>query len=269
MSQIEWGVPDWRDGGAYGNCDAWSVDRWRWEFCRRCPDIRADFDALVDDPHCPFVFVGRQVEREHPLTDLDSHLPGFVVPSLLAKERYGYLLLPNPRVAEQPEQALRPFKPSDKADLVDPLSPSIALVSDHLATAQMALDDTQQFYVEICLRDCFAVPLKENEVAVRFNIDKPLEPQLAAARETLKELQRARNGKLVQTRRHPEKWLSYLRVLDARDADATWSEVAKIFYEQGLLARQKDPSGGFQAPEPKAAHQLWQQADALRSNFGF
>ena len=269
MSQSDWGVPEWRDGDACGDCDAWPVDRWRWEFCRRCPDIRADFDAQLSDPNCPFVIVGRQVERGYSLTDHDSHLPGFAVPSLLAKERYGFLLLPNPRVAEQPERALRPFKALDKTDLIDPSSPTVALVKDHLATARVVLDHTQQAYVEMFLRDSYSVPLKKNEVAFRFDVDAPLEPQIKATRETLKELQKARNGKLVQIRRHPEKWLSYLRVLDARDAGATWSEITKVFFEQGLLSRQKDPSGGFQAPEPKAAHQFWKQADALRFNFGF
>ncbi|MBY6117839.1 hypothetical protein KUV64_01720 [Mameliella alba] len=269
MPQSDWSVPDWRDGAAYGDWAAWSTDRWRWEFCRRCPDIRAEFDALLNDPQCSFVLVDGKGEREHVITDLDSHLPGFMVPSPLAKERYGYLLLPNPRVAEQPEQALRPFRVSDKKDLVDPSIPSVALVRDHLTTAQVELDDTQQAYVDLFFRDSYAVPLKTSQVAIRFDINKPLEPQLKAASETLKGLQKKRQGKLVQTRRHPEKWLSYLRVLDARDAKATWSEITKVFYEQGILERQRDPSGGYRAPEPKAAHQLWKQADALRFNFGF
>ena len=47
----EWGIPNWRDAAAYGDVTDWTLDRWRWEFFRRRPDLRAFFDQWADDTH--------------------------------------------------------------------------------------------------------------------------------------------------------------------------------------------------------------------------
>lgn len=110
-------------------------------------------------------------------------------------------------------------------------------------------------------------PLAPHETVLIIDLDRPIEPQLAHARDMLRSAQSALHGKLLQKRRYPRKWLGYLRALDAREAGATWAEITDVFYAEGLLDRHKDPSGGYCAPPPQAARDMWLAADALRNNF--
>ena len=43
------GLPDWRNKESYTK--NWNLDRWRWEFTRRRPDIRAAFDQFKQRTH--------------------------------------------------------------------------------------------------------------------------------------------------------------------------------------------------------------------------
>lgn len=106
-----------------------------------------------------------------------------------------------------------------------------------------------------------------DQLAITVNLDRPLAEQLELVERAAKKEQKARHGKLLQTRRHPDKWLGYLRALDAREAGKTWAEMTDTFYRQGVLERRTDPSGGYCAPPPQASRDLWEAARALRFNF--
>jgi hypothetical protein len=72
------------------------------------------------------------------------------------------------------------------------------------------------------------VEVEHNQYLIGFRLDRPLAPQLEAAKKRLEERQAFRYGGLVKRPRHPRKWPTYLRALDARDAGATLSEIASI-----------------------------------------
>ena len=61
-----------------------------------------------------------------------------------------------------------------------------------------------------------------------FDLSQPIEPQIEIARKALLDFQKDRFGKTVQRRRRPDKWLTYLRVLDAREDGVSWADIAKI-----------------------------------------
>lgn len=63
---------------------------------------------------------------------------------------------------------------------------------------------------------------------VDFDLNQPIEPQLKAVKKLLSDMQEHEVGRKVQTRRHPEKWPTYLRVLDGRAAGASWAKISGI-----------------------------------------
>jgi hypothetical protein len=100
----EWGIPDWRDPAAYGDTKRWTNDRWRWEFYRRREDLRECFDRLAR--------VSLQTQRR--LAEVDGlpepigiDQPGFAV-RLEQRDslKFGYRSLPNPRIGDQPKEAI-------------------------------------------------------------------------------------------------------------------------------------------------------------------
>lgn len=68
--------------------------------------------------------------------------------------------------------------------------------------------------------------LSSGEIGIRFNCDRPLGPQLAAAKKMAEQAQIARHGYKLGEREQPDKWPTYLRALDARAAGASWSDIA-------------------------------------------
>jgi hypothetical protein len=135
----------------------------------------------------------------------------------------------------------------------------------------------------------------ESLVSFTFDLSKPLEPQIsevkneleimqanseltdlervelayghrfAGTKETpINELFQKLKGKKRAPKLHRDKWPSYLRVLDARAAKASWSEITVVFFTDGILGRRAAPEGGYRAPPPQSARNLWLQAKALR-----
>ncbi|GAW36617.1 hypothetical protein RA2_03690 [Roseovarius sp. A-2] len=210
----EWGIPNWLDPFTYGETINWTRNRWRWEFLRRRDDVRSAFDDEAENSYCYWSkFAGKE---GFPVAHLRPDQPGFTAMHPLARS-LGLPRLPNPRIGEQPFDVIG-F--SDWAEGV------------------------AQFYSE---------EPPEGFERVDFDLSKPLEPQLECAKQLLKEMQRTAHGKAIQKRRHPTKWLTYLRILDGREAGASWAELT------GLLPSRNGTE--------QAARDAWQQADALRFNF--
>lgn len=225
-----WGIPDWQDAAAYGDVTGWTFNRWRWEFYRRRDDLRECFDAHAEETYQHWQkFAGKP---GFPAAHLRPHEPGFC--AMVNEEvlnAFSYPALPNPRIGEQPAWAIIPNAPEDS---------TVTHVSEYAPEGFHRID---------------------------FDLNKPLEPQLAHARDILRWHQGDIHGKRLQKRRHPARWLAYLRVLDARASNASWSEIANLFYRQGVLDRRKNPLGGYMGPPPQAARDMWDAADALRTNF--
>jgi hypothetical protein len=281
----EWGLPDWRDPEAYGDVKRWTFNRWRWEFYRRRDDLRAYFDAHADESWRRGS-VRRTVEGD----PLRPDEPGFkTLHSPEALERFGYASVPNPRIGDQPEinletskhpgvkgikgtgHALLKSQPLGSFLKLSPGYESKDWASRAINFAGIDLDLYEFDYEKIqagddeeamraerdgvlaCLSKCHAIPLKDNQLIITFDLDEPLESQLEDAAYYLRWLQHDHHGKLLQKKRHPKKWLGYLRTLDAREDGASWREIAAIHPNT--------------ARTEQTARDIWEAADALRFNF--
>ena len=233
----EWGIPDWRVPSAYGDVERWKTDRWRWEFYRRRDDLRAFFDRWADDPEVRNLRCnkGRLPSEPGYLAFGNGGEKGEAI------RRFDYGGVPNPRIGDQPAMSIMPcekifyrmrfFNPIKRR----PLGLSV----------REALGERIPRQYELYLHD--------HEYAVSFDLNEPLQPQIEYAVNVLKRNQKALHGRLVQKRRHKSKWLGYLRTLDAREAGASWAEIAIIH-----------PAT---AHTGQTARDIWDAASALRFNF--
>jgi hypothetical protein len=263
-----WGIPDWRYADPYLNMAAWDMDRWRWEFLRRRADYRADFEAasIAVEPASPD-FSGEQPDNG--LWLIGDGMRVWPFPHRRA-ENYGLMEFYDPKISDWmsmgpswnsgviygPSHGVRDIVTegwgfeevvdsnlvSFTFDLSKPLAPQLSEVKAELEMSQSLMRLTLLEQVELAYGPAYA----ETE-------ETPLD-------ELLDKL----NKKLRAPKHHVEKWPSYLRALDAREIGASWSEIADIFFQDGFLDRRKAPDGGYGAPPPQAARELWLQADALR-----
>ncbi|WP_170791664.1 hypothetical protein [Ruegeria lacuscaerulensis] len=91
------------------------------------------------------------------------------------------------------------------------------------------------------------------QITLTFDLTQPIPGQIDLAKRYLQEEQLAQIGQKVQWRSHKTKWLTYLRVLDAREDGASWSEIAAL-----LIAT---------AGNEQTARDTHNQATALCFNF--
>ena len=274
----EWGIPDWRDASAYGDTERWTIDRWRWEFYRRRDDLRQYFDVAVR--------LTSEALLVLPPPHLKPHELDFALVDDLTIRRFGYGLLPNPRISEQPPQLIKPTCENDGLNKV--IDDNRLPIGDFLKVA--LADETQALFWRAMLESGegrFALPrgekgalesmrdsllsrlaqsclitLNNNQVALTFQIDRPIEQQLVEAKQVLSDLQKKKKCKPIQKRRNRTKWLGFLRTLDAREAGATWREIAIA-----LLPMRKDEAGERVHARETKARDTWKSANALRFNF--
>lgn len=266
----DWGIPDWTDPQAYGDTAKWSFKRWRWEFFRRRDDLRAAFDTSAEQTYL-------DTSNSYPpwpdgsmAPVLRPDQPGFVTQcGLESMERFGYNGIPNPRIGDQPDHVIFPYHADGKISYLSGTVPDT--FQDALDAAKVELNPLQDFILD-SWKSRKGLRLEPHEVAIIFDLNRPLESQLKLAREWVRGLQVSLHGKTLQTRRHPKKWLGYLRCLDARtkleaDNQFSWQNLADALYSAGLLERHKDPAGGYCNPPGTAARDMWEAANALRFNF--
>jgi hypothetical protein len=92
---------------------------------------------------------------------------------------------------------------------------------------------------------------------LRLDLTRPLGPQLGALTQIAKRAQKPwTNGKKEIRRPHTRKWPLYLRVLDARDAGASYATIARA-----LLTHQNRTE--------QAARDVVKQAEALRNDWPY
>lgn len=220
----EWGIPGWSQESAYGDFRRWNKNRWRWEFTRRREDYRKDFGDHVE----------ATLAAESRGRVLRPDEPGFFVVAdwTVTLQKYGLSLLPNPRISDQPWQILM-FRSLHR----------VGVVRGH---GEYVWDD-----------DVGSARIPEGIAAVKFDLSRPIEPQWEAMRETVLQCQKERHGRIKQSRKHPTKWFRYLRVLDARDAGASWKDIADLVI----------PKSENMTKTPQSARQVWLQARDLMFNW--
>lgn len=223
----DWGIPDWLEQNAYGDTKRWSEHRWRWEFTRRRADCRNDFETYKDKTvrHLEDVRA-REVEQSPDAKRgrlLRPDEPGFVAQFIPGcYEKYGLRSLPNPAIGDQPFHVIM-FEKRDWGVLSVP--------EEEENSGDPDRDDQQPL-----LERRF---LKTTQAVLILDLTAPLRDQWKAARQLLEWKQKSTVGQLVRPgKKHPTKWLCYLRVLDAKESGASLSKIAK----SGVLnGRQDDP----------------------------
>lgn len=189
-----WGLPNWRDADAYAEFSAFTLERWRWEFTRRRPDIRKAFqemkqislDMLASDPgyEPPPPGEGRHWDE-----------PGF----------WACPPHPNPfQMAGIPNPAI-----SDQSLLEGLFDRSLG------GRVEFGRADPWEFEA------LHHVILPKGYALVTVDLDKPIRPQLRSAEAELSSFSDA-----VTRRPRMDKWVQHLRVLDAREDGASWKEIA-------------------------------------------
>jgi hypothetical protein len=243
-TMVRWGIPDWSDPSTYGDASRWSGSRWRWEFTRRRPDYRADFEKYAQGT------LDRLDERrrtEPTKKFLGRNDPGFVATmewmenydAMELVEKYGLLHLPNPCISDQPWHVIRfekRFGGVMRGDGPFRWNPN-----------QQAEKETATMLVP------------EGAAAALFDLSRPLNPQLKTAKEILIELQKVRKEKTGR-KPHRQKWLNYLRALDARESNATLAEMGSVFWPDTFL------SSGNARKNEHSAWDEYQAAVRLRDN---
>lgn len=261
----EWGIPDWRDASAYGEVNRWTFNRWRWEFYRRREELR---DAFVKVAENDKAFFGEKDFRytDRPAKGTLGHFL-YVDRSRAVQEYLGYLFrLPDPSVSNHPEDLLRSPSVGFLTDFVTPLTWESTL--DIMGEYFRELNEEDKACLEKNFRKTSPMLCGEERAVISFDLTRPIADLVREAKTILSNIQRMQGINVTPSkRRHPTKWLAYLRTLDAREAGASWAEITENLYAQGVLDRRKNPSGGYCAPPPQAARDMWEAANTLRFNF--
>jgi hypothetical protein len=210
------GCPDWRDESSYpGELEKW---QWRWEFLRRAPEYRDAWErATVTDS---------ETENYYPHgvripTDDDRDMV------VMEWELYtDFQELIDPR--HTPEEL--GFNIFSKTNLTGFLDYAMGLddgLNEHVISTASEIRLLRRF-----VRKVRAIAELEKEGRLKliaFDLARPLPDQLKEAKSTLAKAQREKVNNMKQRR---EKWVRHLRVVDASDQGATYSEIYEHFAEE-------------------------------------
>ena len=240
-----WGLPNWKDPTSYGAVNEWSFHRWRWEFYRRQDFRREAFQLLSQTETGEMQFM----YQDRPPKGTAGHFVYFDG----SERTWGYSLrFPDPSVSNHPEELLFAL-PDVTADFEVEIRTGTDSTLDHIEGLGLFTSDAQRAEAEY-LAGSRPVVIRKGWELLAFDPRLPIGPQLKIAERYLLMRQMELVGeKVLDRRRHPAKWLGYLRTLDARECLATWAEIASIH-----------PTT---AQTEQTARDIWQQATALRFNF--
>jgi Family of unknown function (DUF6499)/Uncharacterized conserved protein (DUF2285) len=228
----EWGVPDWRARAEYKKLKSLTMRQWAWEFLRRNHDYRTfwretiapvcDDSGAIDDGKLQAAlnsYDGKdweelcaRMKRQH-----GCDWEPFV--QTQSPETWGLLSAADPRKSDgwRLIQTFTgdPLHWRDAPELVSPWAEPI-FGTDVLRASPGAGKHT--------------VTLAPEEMAIVFDLSRPLDGQLTAARRAM--IERAARLGLKQSapRRRTDKYPLYLRLLDAVDAGIAAGRIAKELF---------------------------------------
>lgn len=189
--RITWGCPDGLNAHDYDGHETWDVSTWRWEFLRRRYVIRNLFGFRARDD---FAERNGKLIAPHKAMWLPEYKDRVFGLSPADAALYGIGTLSNPLYAKEPEglsfleaRTLRPF--------------------------------------DIGANDRYS-KIGPRQIAIVFDPDKPLEPQLEGIGDYLAS-HRNHNTPTDIQRIHAAKYLEYIRILDAREAGHSWKRCAE------------------------------------------
>lgn len=125
---------------------------------------------------------------------------------------------------EKDAESLRLARPIRYTRMYDPRSSEIHEIEMHYSSGVIMHNaHPSKFNYDPVIH-----PPERHIVLMSFNVDMPIEEQIEAARGHLTWVQKRAYGKKIEFRNEPSRWPLYLRVLDARVAGASWTEVTSI-----------------------------------------
>jgi hypothetical protein len=226
---VDWGVPDWRDGSAYPSRPEDFTDlEWWWEFTRRNLEYREIWLR-----HCPR---GEQSISLQPETYAFMH------------HRLKLTRLADPRRRfedgrlhwmKAPRVFLEPFEDGRQRQAG----------ADAMLEGTASAETLVRFAAE---RDNRRTDLGLCRIA--FDLTKPLTPQLEETKRVLEHQKVRRDLEAASPKPRQHGWANFLRVLDARDAGASLSQIAAVLWPD-------------QEKTPGSARDTFEAACRLRDNF--
>jgi hypothetical protein len=207
------GIPDWRDPTAYPDPKKLWLSDWRWEFLRRNPQYREAYDR----PEL-------SVEDE-------------------SKGRY----------FERVYQLCAPVDPRLSAKQFAKLTEGEIFHSDHFDNFVGTQSLSSKYANHKSEIERILVHSSYADIFFRCDPLKPLEPQFKAFYEIARRCQRSFKKAILKPRIRKDKWPLYLRVLDARDCEAKYREIAQVC---GISHPDLDGKIGAARDLAKAARQL-------------
>ncbi len=210
-----WGCPIWQNEAAYSDATDWDERQWAWEFKRRHYSTRNIFQFRLY----------RQLNIQNPLGKNSERADLFT--SLIFRDRVMW--------REEHRDTIIEFNGPDSANFGLTHLPN-PLYSDALTKCDAATSSLHQNLALRTIRFHDIVNRELNEfgesgllgvtqIAVIFSPNQPIEPQLVGLEDHIKKFRRVESRDLKK--RHVGKWLRYLRILDAREQGASWSECAR------------------------------------------
>jgi len=247
-------MPNWRKPDEYPSPKDLTDREWAWEFLRRNPEYRQEWEEALRDWERDLPEWQRELreefeafKRDHPGEEIELRVR--VEDDSLPPGRESFLMAPDPR---SPRFIITGSKVLPKAsrwglggyvnpDLDNPRSPFAANVSSEhheqcfpvaatvvpfMSGDPSRLSDPPKKIGLVC---------RPHEVVAGFNLRLPIKPQLEGARDLLKSLKTSYQllgGKVQTVKRHRELWELYLRLLDGSADGATYEEMAKVLFPE-------------------------------------
>lgn len=218
---VGWGCPDGLNEADYSGNSDWSPLQWRWEFVRRLSEYRMTYQLALLDHH----------KAKHGFVKMDEmwrkEYRTFVVYMPAGRLKYSLPGYPNPLYSDAVGTLLERQHGSVEAREVT-----------HWDLTRIKRGDAEPFDV-----------LGFGHAFISFDLWRPIAPQLEGLESYLEGRRHYLAPRRMQ-RVHPEKWIFYLRTLDAREAGHSWSvcaanippkttnqsvENVRVYYQQGKL----------------------------------
>lgn len=210
--RTRWGLPDWTLPQDYP--DKITDLEWRWEFLRRRPDYRQVWEETKSDAVTETYGEHKvQVTGEH--GDWDS-----------ARLRFGVMFIydPTSRMSDFVLSRAGVFCPLHGMDRARSAADTLRI----MRSIYESKNYHQAFQESVSRKFDLA---SRGIVEYRFNLARPLEPQIKDARIDLRRMQKERYGDKATQRPSRELWPLYLRVLDARECRASWKTIGKTLWD--------------------------------------
>lgn len=221
---------DWRNASHYRFPDDLSDRFWAWEFLRRNPEYRRDWEAAVSR------FLSKTDEFEE-IPDIEAFV-----------KAGGQIVATGERWKDDPEDPgfYLPVDEAEKWRLSGMFNPK----TNEPTQLSFNLDFGTVHYIRkghTFLARGPAFPI------VEFNLYLPLQPQFDAVVGSMERTRKHLNIKPQYAKRHRRLWPLYLRLLDATDLDQrTPKQIADVLDKES-------PSGGLDEKK------VWNQLRAARS----